>query len=294
MFDERANHLPDTMSVKTSEPNDQRAPLVRYPGGKRRHLTSILAYLEPARHAKRFVEPFVGGGAVFFALTPNEAVLADLNRDLIDLYRGIRSDPKRVWRLYAAYESTREAYYCARSTMRGGLTLEQRAAQTLYLNRTCFRGMWRVNRSGNFNVGYGGEDRRWAITEADFCDVAKLLRNAQLKRSDFRPVIDICSAGDFIYADPPYSPGAREPRHDHYVFSQFTFRNHQRLARSLSNATDRGALWAVTTSSHPDIVGLFPNDHVYPLDRGTGRRPGSIASMPGEVIICNYRQGGDQ
>jgi len=114
------------------------------------------------------------------------------------------------------------------------------------------------------------------------------LHAVQLRRSDFQTVIDTCSLGDFIFADPPYSPGELEPRHDHYIYSQFTFRDHKRLASALRRATERGVLWALTTSSHPSIVGLFEGSAVISLSKGTSRRPGIIEAEPGEVLICNY------
>jgi DNA adenine methylase len=148
--------------------------------------------------------------------------------------------------------------------------------------------MWRVNKAGRFNVAYGGEDRHWAISQTDIKEVAKRLHGAQLKCSDFETVIDTCNPGDFIYADPPYSPGELEPRRDHYIYSQFTFRDHKRLASALRRATKHSIRWALTTSSHPSIVGLFKGSHVISFSKGTSRRLGILEADPGEVLICNY------
>lgn len=134
---------------------------LRYPGGKQRILNHLIPHLPLPESIKgRFVEPFVGGGAVFFALNPKRALLADINSELIDLYRGLRRYPVKVWEIFQAFPPTKKAYYEIRDSDVDGLDLASRAARTLYLNRTCFKGMWRHNSNGQFNVGYGGQDRR--------------------------------------------------------------------------------------------------------------------------------------
>lgn len=102
----------------------------------------------------KFIEPFVGGGAIYFYLQPRNALLCDLNKELIELYRGICESPDRVWRIYRGYPRGKSAYKRIRAAIVEDLTLPQRAARSLYLNRTCFKGMWRHNLEGRFNVGY--------------------------------------------------------------------------------------------------------------------------------------------
>jgi DNA adenine methylase len=180
---------------------------LRYPGGKQRHLQGF-AHLLPNRQQihRNYVEPFVGGGAVFFSISPNQAILSDINKELIDLYRGVRRFPNKVWEIFNKFEVTRDEYYQVRSWNLENLDLSIRAARLLYLNRTCFKGMWRHNASGVFNVGYGGQDRRWVIHKEDLKTVSNRLKNAKLKHSDFEQVIDNCEEGDFIFLDPPYRP----------------------------------------------------------------------------------------
>jgi DNA adenine methylase len=136
---------------------------LRYPGSKRRMVAFLLEHLPEAASVKgKFVEPFVGGGAVYFALAPKKAVLGDINEELIDLYRGIALSPERVWRLYRSFPKTKVGYRKVRGLNPTTLTLLQRSARSLFLNRTCFKGMWRHNLKGQFNIGYGGQDRRWS------------------------------------------------------------------------------------------------------------------------------------
>ncbi len=168
------------------------------------------------------------------------------------------------------------------------LSSAERAARTLYLNRTCFKGMWRHNAEGKFNVGYGGQERRWVIDKLAIREASYMLRQARLRRADFERVIDRCVEGDVIFCDPPYSPGERDMTHDHYVYSKFLFTDHQRLADALHRASNRNVLWALTTSLHPDILALFTQDYIIPMPMGVGRRPGELTANSGEVLICNY------
>jgi DNA adenine methylase len=236
----------------------------------------------------KFVEPFLGGAAVFFMVNPEKAVLTDINEELITLYRGIRLCPNKVWTIFKSFPSTKEAYYQIRDDEVKQRDLAFRAARTLYLNRTCFKGMWRHNSHGRFNVGYGGQARRWVIDEDSLIEVSERLRHVDLLCSDFQPVIEVCGQNDFIFADPPYLPGARELIHSHYSWNRFSFAEHVRLASALRGATSRGVRWALTISSHPDILQLYQGYRVIALALGTGKSPGVLTHNPGEVFVSNY------
>jgi DNA adenine methylase len=166
--------------------------------------------------------------------------------------------------------------------------LVDRSARLLYLNRTCFKGMWRQNSKGAFTVGYGGQSRRWVITEADLLNIAGALKRARLRCCDFQEVVDECQAGDFIFADPPYRPGHTKQTNDHYVGRPFTFDDHRRLAIALQRAQDRGVQWVLTTSAHPDMISLFPGRSMIPIPKGTGPQPGIMVSNSGEVLVTSY------
>ncbi len=270
---------------------DRKVRFIRYPGGKQRILNYIIPYL-PTRELieGKFIEPFVGSGAVFFALNPKAAVLSDINKELIDLYRGIRRYPLQIWEVFKNFPKTKKAYYEIRSANLDKMDLAYRAARTLYLNRTCFKGMWRHNSIGEFNVGYGGQDRRWVISQEDLIKVSSKLKRTSLKYSDFQKIIDSCVGEDFIFVDPPYRPGEREMMHNHYVYCKFSYDDHKRLALALKRASHRGIRWALTTSSHPDILHLFRGNYIHPLAKGTGKRPGILTDNTEEVLIRNYEE----
>jgi len=227
----------------------------------------------------------MGGGAVFFYLRPKRALISDINSELIDLYKVIQSDPQAVWEIYKSIPEGKETYHRIRKLSHDDLDPVFRAARLLYLNRTCFKGMWRHNDKGQFNIGYGGTARRWVITQDDLELVAKLLESASIVCSDFEPIIDDSKAGDFIFVDPPYRPGMKEQSNAHYVGQQFTFADQQRLALSLYRASKRGVTWMMTNSSHPDILALYSDCVTFSMPRGTGPKPGILSTESGEVMV---------
>ncbi len=270
--------------------NLEKIRFIRYPGGKQRLIKHIIPYLPVTNFSNKFVEPFVGGGAIFFAYNPKKALLADINKELIDLYRGIRRYPQKVWEIYKSFPSTKKGYYEIRAIKFNHRDLAFKAARILYLNRTCFKGMWRHNAKGEFNIGYGGQDRRWVIGEEMLFNISKRLKYTTLKCCDFEDVIETCQKDDFIFVDPPYRPGEREMVHAHYSYGKFCYSDHQRLAIVLKRASDRGVKWVMTNSSHPDILSLFSENRVIQLPRGTGKKPGELTYHSGEVLIINYTE----
>lgn len=190
------------------------APFLRYPGGKQRHLLDFAHLMPEPGVVPSYVEPFLGGGAVFFHLQPQRAKLSDLNVELIELYKAIRISPVKVWNRYRSFSATKQGFYEIRSWDPTSLDLATRAARTLYLNRTCFKGMWRHNHAGNFNVGFGGEDRRAAAARSDLLAVSRQLKSALIGCRDFEEALDEANEGDFAFLDPPYRPGESQILHE--------------------------------------------------------------------------------
>ena len=277
--------MPPQAIVEVSPPR-----FLRYPGAKRRIWPELSRVLLPQRSAfRRYIEPFLGGGSTFFFVRPTVATLSDLNSELIDLYLGVRQDPAAVWTEYSSFPSTRLGYYEARSLDPQTLSLVTRAARLLFLNRTCFKGMWRHNSAGAFNVGYGGQSRRWVVTSRDLLEVAKSLTGVNLICSDFEAVIDGADEGDFVFVDPPYRRGQREQLHEHYVGGRFTLEDQARLTSALGRAAARGAKWAATNSSHRDLLRLYTQLSSQVRVRRLGNGEALITSQP-----WSSRQGGDR
>lgn len=268
--------------------NYESKTFLRYPGGKGRMLEFLIQHLPSSSAINgKYVEPFVGGGSVYFSIQPKKAILSDANQDLIDLYLGIQKDARNVWKNFVRFGRTKTEYFRVRDVYSPrGLT--QKAARVLFLNRTCFKGMWRHNSSGNFNVGYGGQDRRWVINQENLLQVKNTIRQVKLLCSDFEEIIDNANESDFIFSDPPYRPNEKEQLHSHYVGKKFMFDDHIRLSKALKRATKRKVKWALTISAHPEILALYKGNYILKIPRGTGRKPGSTVNDSGEVLITNY------
>jgi DNA adenine methylase len=283
--------LEERQHAKTESMNGIPVRFLRYPGGKQRLLHRLMNHLPHKASIKgRLVEPFVGSGAIFFAINPGKALLADLNTELIDLFRGIRRYPAEIWKRFSEFPSSKEGYYEVRSLDHEDLDLAGKAARTLYLSRTCFKGMWRHNSSGQFNVGYGGQDRRWAICRDSLAEVSRRLNKAVLRCCDFAEIISECTEEDYLFLDPPYKPGERDIFNDHYSWSRFRYADHVRLATLLQGATEKGVRWAMTTTSHPEILGLFPDARTVPLTKGRKARSTREKTASGEVLLFNYEE----
>jgi DNA adenine methylase len=263
---------------------------LRYPGGKRRLMAYIAKRLPAKADLKgRYLEPFVGGGAVFFYQKPENAFLSDLNSELIDLYRAIRLYPHKVWETFSSVPEGKASYYQMRDGEIGSKPLYYRAARTLYLNRTCFKGMWRHNPNGKFNVGYGGEDRRWVVNHENIIEISKVLKKADIQRADFSEVFETLKDGDFVFLDPPYKPGKKDLTEQHYINGQFAFADQERLATKLRAVSgDKNIKWLMTNSAHPDIRKLYKGFKITKIPIGTGPSPGILNKSSNEILISNY------
>lgn len=263
---------------------------LRYPGGKTKQLIFLADYLPNNQELRgRYIEPFVGGGSVFLFIDPNKSIISDLNNELVELYRGIRNYPHKVWETFESLPCGKEAYYLIRDSEYRNKPLYYRAARTLYLNRTCFKGMWRHNPNGFFNVGYGGEARRWAINHENIIELSKRFKKATIINSDFGLILDRVQEKDFLFLDPPYKPGEKQMREAHYINGNFTFQDQKRLAAKLRSISKTSNVkWLMTNSSHPDICRLYQNFNIIKIPKGTSSTIGVQTINSHEVIIMNY------
>ena len=261
---------------------DNKSSLLRYPGGKQRILSWLLKYLPSKELIQgKYIEPFIGGAAVFLKIKPTKAVISDINPELINLYKGIQNGPKELWEIYKSFPNDKEGYYHIRDNTPINSDLIYRAARTLYLNRTCFKGMWRHNSNGNFNVGYGGESRRWKICLKDLIHVSNLLKSVTILCADFKKTISNANEGDFVFLDPPYSASKSKTTHDHYLYGTFNKFDQMRLASVLREVSERGVHWAMTNSNHDEILQHYRKYHIRYLCDGH-------ISYKGQVLIVNY------
>lgn len=263
---------------------------LRYPGGKSKLLSFLVHFLPPKNEIEgKYIEPFVGGGSVFLHLNPSNPIIADLNAELIDLYKGIKNYPHKVWEIFKSFPSGKKAYYKIRDNHDTNRPIYFRAARTLYLNRTCFKGMWRHNPQGKFNVGYGGEERRWAITHESIVEVSNKLIKVKIMQADFEKTLDMSSSGDFIFLDPPYNPGEKEMKEAHYINRRFSYDDQKRLASKVMELSKNNDIkWLMTNSSNPAISKLYKGFNITKIPKGTSGVVGVFSNNSNEVLISNY------
>jgi len=260
------------------------SPIIKWVGGKTKLLDDLLARM-PAQLG-RYYEPFCGGAALFFRVAPGRAVLADSNADLIDLYKTVKRDADGVIRrLQLHREAHDEAHYYrtrARWNDHGvSWTAVERAAAFIYLNKTCFNGLWRVNRAGDFNVPIG------RYTDPPIC-VPELLRAAhaalgrtELRCMDYREAVRDAGRGDFVYFDPPYDPVTTTANFTSYTALAFGADDQRALAETARMLVGRGCRVMLSNSDTPFIRSLYKG---FRIDRvKCARAINSNASRRGEV-----------
>lgn len=232
------------------------APLIRWAGSKRRLLPRLAEYWDAEQHL-RYVEPFAGSSALFFYLDPREAVLNDLNSELMGAYEALISSPSYVFKIASQIDIGPETYYKVRAVDPITLGKFERAARFIYLNRFCFNGIFRTNKNGQFNVPYGG-GRSGALPTLDrFEEIAERLARARLFSMDFELFVrQEVRAGDFVYLDPPYAVSNRR------IFRQYdpnTFGTEdvERLAMLLDEIDARGASFLVSYAFCAEIKPLI-------------------------------------
>lgn len=231
-------------------------PFLKWAGGKR-WLVGNHSELFP-RQFDRYFEPFLGAGSVFFHLQPRVAILSDLNADLIQAYKGIQKD----WRgLQSSLKYRQKAHladpdYYYRIRSKNPTDDTQRASRMIYLNRTCFNGIYRVNREGHFNVPRGSK-KDVVLESDDFESISKLLKRADIRVSDFESTIDEAGDGDFVFADPPYTVQHNYNGFIKYNEVLFSWWDQQRLAHALRRAARRGAEIICTNANHKSVRSLY-------------------------------------
>ncbi|MCE9574012.1 MAG: DNA adenine methylase [Deltaproteobacteria bacterium] len=235
-------------------------PVVKWVGGKTRLLPELRARM-PERIG-RYYEPFAGGAALFFATQPGHAVLSDFNRDLIGTYRAVATDVDALMRRLELHRKAHsdEHYYGMRARWNDGSvswTPVDRAAAFIYLNKTCYNGLWRVNRSGAFNVPVGRYVEPTIFSSEGLRAAAAVLASAELRCGDFRRAVDDAGKGDFVYFDPPYDPLTKTANFTSYTAGSFGDDDQRELAELVRTLVGRGCRVMLSNSDTPFIRSLY-------------------------------------
>ncbi len=235
----------------------------------------------------------MGGAALFFHRRPRRAVLADLNRDLVETYRVVRDEPEALMRALRplAAEHDQARYYARRSRYNEGRGLEriERAALFVYLNKTCFNGLHRVNRKGEFNVPFGRYKRPRILDEEGILRASESLQGVEIRHEGFEQVLRYARPGDFVYFDPPYLPVSATSNFTSYAKEDFGPEAHERLRDVFAELDRRGCKVMLSNSDAPLVRALYRR---YRIERVAaaraincnGRKRGPVT----ELVVLNY------
>ncbi len=229
-------------------------PPLKWAGGKRWFASNYIDLFDTS--FDRYVEPFFGSGAAFFHFRPQRALISDYNKELIQTYRTLAWRHKKVEELLTQHHENhcKDYYYAVRSSVPAGAI--EAAARFIYLNRTCWNGLYRVNLNGDFNVPMGTKTDV-IYEDDDFAGVAKALRSADIRASDFELVIDSTQVGDLLFCDPPYTVKHNRNGFLKYNEKIFSWSDQERLAKCLTRAKNRRVKIILTNACHPSIRELY-------------------------------------
>lgn len=263
-------------------------PFLKWAGGKRWLASKSSDWFEVG--PSRYIEPFLGSGAIYFHLMPESAILSDLNKELIETYEAIRGEPGKVFGLLKAHhrKHSAEYYYVVRA--QNPRNSYSRAARFIYLNRTCFNGLYRVNKKGEFNVPKGSKNS--VVFDYDnFQAIANQLSGTELNNCDFADSISKAEKGDLLFADPPYTVKHNNNNFLKYNEHIFSWADQERLAKAVNGAARRGAKVLVSNADHKCIHELYSQNRweILRVERYSGLASSSeFRKSTSEVVISNY------
>ena len=274
--------MPDARTTEPVVHSPPLPPLLKWAGGKRQLLPRILPLL-PARF-NRYFEPFVGGGALFFHLRPEQAVLGDCNQDLIECYREVKNNPGRVIRCLTRFSNTEKDYYRVRQS--SPQTPEERAARLIYLTTLSFNGLYRQNLRGEFNVPYGYKTHLVPCDKDRIRVASAALATARLKCNDFGEILKTASVGDLVYLDPPYTVAHGNNGFIKYNAKIFSWKDQLRLAHEAERLRRLGCHIIVTNADHASIRELYSTFAIHELERPSVMA--ASASYRRQIIECVF------
>lgn len=262
-------------------------PIIRWAGSKRQLIPDLKRWIP--RRFRTYIEPFAGSACLFFELRPQRAILGDINAELMQTYRQLRRHPSRLHEAVTSIPRNPETYYEVRGQASNQLRAFERAARFLYLNRNCFNAVYRVNKSGQFNVPWG--TRTGATPSVDeFRNCARILRSAELMTSDFEAVIKRAGKGDFLYLDPPYTKSvADEP--GLFGAGAFDRTDLDRLITATKAAAKRGATFLLSFEYDEKLMEELSEIFVHEISahRHVSGFSGARGRVP-ELLFTNHHR----
>ena len=222
---------------------------LRWAGSKKQILPQLSGYWRS--DYKRYIEPFAGSACLFFRISPQSALLSDVNEHLVNALRCVKNDPERVSQLLGGFCKSEAHYYEVRRKVFKLTENFQRAAAFVYLNRFCFNGLYRTNQAGEFNVPYGGDKAGFLPSLETLMSCARALGNADIVCCDFEETLAKAEAGDFVYIDPPFSVRSRRVFKE-YDASLFGLKAIMRLKKCLHDLEEKGVSFVLSYAASPE------------------------------------------
>ena len=264
-------------------------PILKWAGGK----TQLLEHLLPKipKEYNKYIEPFFGGGALFFALKPNNSIIADSNPELINLYRVIAKDVNSLISELKNLKNEKDFFYDMRKKEFSELSEIEAAARTIFLNKTAFNGLYRVNKKGQFNVPFGYYKNPKILDEDQLLAASKLLKKTKILLGDFKDVLcENAKKGDFIFLDPPYLPVSKYSDFKRYTKEQFHEKDQIQLANLVNNLSKKGCHILLTNSNHPLMHELYKefNIDIYKTKRNINSK--STNRKGEDIIVSNFKK----
>ena len=280
--------------METKIVNKELQPFTKWTGGKRK-LLPIIKSLMPDNYTNYF-EPFVGGGALFFELAPQQALINDFNTELINCYQQIKEHPDQLITLLQHHQekNTKDYYLDLRSVDRDGrieqMTGVEKAARIMYMLRVDFNGLYRVNAKNQFNVPYGRyKNPKIVDSELIYAISNYLNKNSiQIVSGDFEKAVETAKQGDFVYFDPPYIPISETSAFTSYTHEGFSYDDQVRLRDTFKKLSERGVHVMLSNSSSSLVYELYKDFTIHSIE--ATRANGAKASSRGkvlEVIVTN-------
>lgn len=293
MLANKDNLIEDVARIIAEKPK----PFVKWVGGKRQLLAQFrkLNLYPPEGFdavKNRYFEPFVGGGAVFFDLLPEKGFLSDLNKELVTTYNVIKSDVEALINSLKKHKTDKEYFLKVRSQNPNTLSDVSVASRFIFLNKTCFNGLYRVNRQGQFNVPYGKNKNPLICDEENLRKVSKALQGIEIKQQDYKEVLKKAKKGDFVYFDPPYYPVSDTAKFTGYTADVFLGKEQEELRDVVLELSKRGCFVMLSNSDTPFINKIYSGFKGIKITKvEAGRAINSNGAGRGkitEVLVTNY------
>lgn len=266
-------------------------PVLKWVGGKRQLLSEIVPLIN--KKCTTYVEPFIGGGAVLFDIQPKKAIINDFNKELINVYKEIKKNPKELIELLKLHEknNSEDYFYNIRGLDRQDnysiMSNTEKAARIIYLNKTCYNGLFRVNSSGQFNSPFGKYKKPNIVNDSIINAVSKYFNNNEItiKSGDYKDALKGLKKNSFVYFDPPYMPISSSSSFTGYTENGFTYKNQQELRDECIKLHKKGIQFVQSNSYCSEILDLYGQIEGFKIKKVPAKRSINSNSLKrGEIL----------